>query len=369
MAQKKTGRGWSLLKGIFLLATNLSALMLLGADAAAYVHPEKFWVFAFLGLGFPVLLAVNVFFFFFWMVVRLRYVFIPLLAIVFGWFQLTHAFAWHNPLHENKSGDLKVMSWNVRNFDLYNWNHNKETRSKMFQLIKDEQPDVACFQEFYSSDAGDFQNEKMLMKDFGFTSSYFYKAETLHGTDHWGVAIFSKLPIVNSGVVPFQTHNMNVAIYADVVWKADTIRVYTTHLQSIYLGDKDYQYLETVQDSGDVNLKESKHLYSKIKPAFITRAKQADELKKQMNNCRYPKILCGDFNDTPSGYAYHTLQQNMQDAFLKTNFGIGSTYNGNIPLLRIDYILCDENFTVNSFDKVTDKLSDHFPVMATFSVK
>ena len=31
---------------------------------------------------------------------------------------------------------IKVMSFNVRLFDLYNWTHNEEVKSKIIQFIK-----------------------------------------------------------------------------------------------------------------------------------------------------------------------------------------------------------------------------------------
>ena len=362
------GKGLSFIKGIFLAGSSVFALLLFGAAMANYVHPEKFWVFSFLGLAFPILLLGNLFFVFFWMVVRLRFVIIPLLAIGVGWFPIMHGFAFNNPFKEVITGDLKVMTWNVRNFDLYNWNHNKETRQKMFQLIKDEQPDIACFQEFYSSDAGDFQNEKILAEQCNFPYHYFYKAETLRGTDHWGVAVFSKLPIVKTDFIKFDSHNSNVAIYADVIWKKDTIRVFTTHMQSVYFGDNDYHYLDNLQDSGNVTLKGSGSIFLKLKPAFITRSNQADTLENQIKRSPHPVILCGDFNDTPSGYTYYHLSQNMQDAFLKCGFGMGPTYAGNIPLLRIDYLFVDPDFSVNTYYSRTEELSDHYPVFSTLTI-
>lgn len=363
------GKGLSFIKKIFLLSSFVAALLLVSGGFAGTVHPEKFWLLSFLGLAFPLLLAVNVFFVFFWMVVRLRYSLIPIAAVCFAWFPIVHGFAINNPLKEKTNGDLKVMTWNVRNFDLYNWNHNKETREKMFELIKEEQPDVACFQEFYSSDAGDFQNEKLLVNECGFKYHYFYKAETLRGTDHWGVAVFSKLPIVDTGKIDFGNQNSNVAIYTDVIYKKDTLRVFTTHLQSVYFGNNDYHYLDNLQDSGNVTLKGSGSIFRKLKPAFITRAQQADTLKAVMEKCKHPYLLCGDFNDTPSGYAYHTLSKNMQDAFLKNGFGTGATYAGNIPLLRIDYILLDSHFMANSFYILDESLSDHYAAVSTVSLK
>jgi hypothetical protein len=44
---------------------------------------------------------------------------------------------------------IKVMSFNVRLFDLYNWTHNEEVKSKIIELIKKQKPDIICFQEYF----------------------------------------------------------------------------------------------------------------------------------------------------------------------------------------------------------------------------
>ena len=44
-----------------------------------------------------------------------------------------------------------MISWNVKNFDLYNWSKNLDTREEMMELIKKENADVLCLQEFYTN--------------------------------------------------------------------------------------------------------------------------------------------------------------------------------------------------------------------------
>jgi endonuclease/exonuclease/phosphatase family metal-dependent hydrolase len=45
--------------------------------------------------------------------------------------------------------------------------------------------------------------------------------------------------------------------------------------------------------------------------------------------------------------------------------GMGTTYAGKIPLLRIDYIFADQNLEVATFDIVKDPFSDHYAVIST----
>ena len=44
------------------------------------------------------------------------------------------------------------MSWNVAQFDIMNFKENPGTFNEMISLIKEFQPDIACFQEMVGGD-------------------------------------------------------------------------------------------------------------------------------------------------------------------------------------------------------------------------
>ena len=88
-----------------------------------------------------------------------------------------------------------------------------------------------------------------------------------------------------------------------------------------------------------------------------------------MNQSPYPVIVCGDFNDVPNSYAYTTIGKNLQNGFAEKGFGIGNTYDGISPTLRIDNIFADKKFDVVQFERFKKKLSDHFPIAADLLYK
>ncbi len=90
----------------------------------------------------------------------------------------------------------------------------------------------------------------------------------------------------------------------------------------------------------------------------------ADEIRQSP----YPVMVCGDFNDTPNSYAYFKIRDGLQDAFHSKGFGIGATYAGISPTLRIDYIFLDRRFRVNYFDRIRKELSDDYPILANVSL-
>jgi endonuclease/exonuclease/phosphatase family metal-dependent hydrolase len=80
-------------------------------------------------------------------------------------------------------------------------------------------------------------------------------------------------------------------------------------------------------------------------------------------------VVCGDFNDTPVSYAYRKVRGDMKDAFVESGWGVSNTYNGGLPSLRIDYILCDRKFDVSDYRRDRIYLSDHFPVRCRLSIE
>jgi endonuclease/exonuclease/phosphatase family metal-dependent hydrolase len=54
----------------------------------------------------------------------------------------------------------------------------------------------------------------------------------------------------------------------------------------------------------------------------------------------------------------------MNNAFVEKGRGLGRTFSGISPVLRIDNIFVDETMNVLQYNLVKKKLSDHFPIMA-----
>jgi endonuclease/exonuclease/phosphatase family metal-dependent hydrolase len=83
----------------------------------------------------------------------------------------------------------------------------------------------------------------------------------------------------------------------------------------------------------------------------------------------YPVIICGDFNDPPSSYTYNRISSRLKDAFVEAGSGLGNTYNGIIPLLRIDYILHSPQLNSGQFRVIEENFSDHFPITCQLEIK
>ncbi|MGQ0829935.1 MAG: endonuclease/exonuclease/phosphatase family protein [Bacteroidota bacterium] len=347
-----------------MFCNHLAAVALLTSYLAAEVSPQNFSFIAFFGLFYPILVIINICFVIYWFVQLKKRGIYSLIIILAGWSNLQRFVQFSlSDVPDSTKKSVKVMSYNVKNFDLYNWSHNLETRANIFELIGDEAPDIMCLQEFFSRDSSRLNNLDSLI--------HFQKAKYVHveytthvkRIHHWGIATFSAYPIISKGKVDFGYESNNICIYTDIKMGNDTVRIYNMHLQSIAFSKEDYQYVEDLQNNVETeDIEHSKNIFKRLKLAFIKRAKQADLIEMSIAASPYPVIVCGDFNDTPGSYTYSTIANTLSDAFIESGNGFGKSYIGVFPSFRIDYILYSKSFKAYDFRTIRQELSDHYPV-------
>ncbi|MDB5251093.1 MAG: hypothetical protein JWP27_262 [Flaviaesturariibacter sp.] len=354
-----------------MIVLNVGAAIIFGlACIAPYLHPTKWWIISFLGLGFAGLLGTLLLFIFFWLFARPRYAFISLVAMILGWKSISVFFAFHKSesfAARKQPGALRVVHWNVARFVEWKRNNNEgsQKRLEMMAQIKAQHADILCLEEFFhSTDSTYYDNLDYVRDKMDYPYAYFSWIED--GYKQWvGEAIFSKHPIIDSGITRFPRPGLpETLIYADIVRGPDTFRVYTTHLQSFRFVKEDYDRIEKIKNRDDSLLENSKSIFSKVKTATVIRSHQADIVRAEIDRSPYPFILTGDLNDVPNSYTYFTIRGNLQDVFLKKELGIGRTFNGLSPTLRIDYIFATHEFEALQFNRLSRDLSDHAMLVA-----
>ncbi|MEW6468938.1 MAG: endonuclease/exonuclease/phosphatase family protein [Bacteroidota bacterium] len=367
---EKKARRMTWISRIVLWLNYFAVASLLLSYLAPYVSPADFWPIAFFGLAYPYLLLLNALFVIYWLLRWRIQIILPLIAILIGINRFPSVLNFHFGEEKPGSGSFGVMSWNVRLFDLYNWSKNKETRNKMFSFLRSENPAVLCLQEFFHGEEGYFPTLDTLQQMLAAKNVYYQYTLTLRGYQHFGIATFSSFPMVNKGEIRFETRTNNICIYTDLLVNSDTIRVYNMHLQSIQMGYADYKFVEDLESNKEVDeIEGSKNLLRRLKRAFVRRAPQAEMVAEHIRKCRYPVIVCGDFNDTPFSYTYNTVKGNLNDAFIECGNGFGKTYNGIFPSFRIDYILHSGSLLPSGYYTYSESYSDHFPVSCFFELK
>lgn len=339
------------------------------AILAKYISPYIFWLPAFFGLAFPFLFLLNVFLVIFWLIQFKHTIIFGLIALFIALPTAYRYLQFSSPNTKSSSKTLKVTSYNCMLFDLYNWKKSNESRNNIFNSLNDINPSIICFQEFYTSEGKHTPNNIDTLKHLLHAPYYHLAYTTTHrDEDHWGIATFSKYPIINQGKIVFNTSSNNICIYSDVVINKDTLRIYNTHLQSISFTKEDNKFLDEVvsEKNASAEIEHSTNILRYLKRAFIKRAKQVDMIALHIKSCKHKIIICGDFNDTAASYTYQVLSKNLNDAFVEKGSGFGQTYAGKWPQFRIDYILHDKNLKCTNYIRYEETFTDHYPITAYF---
>jgi len=369
---KKTNGKMSLATKVMVAINLCFVFLLMFSYLSLYISPAKFWPLAFAGFAYPVFLLFNIFFVLFWLVFLKKYFLLSLVIILIGYKQFSTYVKFSGQDRKlSFENSLKVMTYNVRLFDLYNWHSasSKSTRTSIFNLLKSESPDILCLQEYYSGAGKHADFADSICQKVGFKYRY---VELIHKENEglpYGLAIFCKYPIVKTQKLEFANSKVNFCQSCDVTIGKDTIRVVNLHLESIKFGKEDYNFVSEITNTPAANeqlKKGSWSILSKMKSAYVKRAAQIETVAEFIRSSPYQILFCGDFNDTPVSYSYRQISKELDDAFVDAGMGLGQTHTNIIPLLRIDYIFHSKALKAVEYRTIEKDYSDHFPVVARF---
>lgn len=336
----------SLFNKLVLLVNLLSSGLLLLSCLTPYVSVDKVPILSFFSLLVPLLVMANAVFVIYWLFFRKRLALISGITLIIG-FALLGTFI-HIDSGDNTKNpeDLSVLSFNTRYFNRHGWINDSLVASKIPEFIFAQDPDIICLQEFRRADEKRFH-------------SYPHRFVTpWDRTGRTTQAIFSKYPIVGQGSLQFPNTGNN-AIYADIVYKEDTVRVYNVHLQSFYV----------IPSKRLLSPEASERLIRRLASGFVMQEKQAALLREHMEQTTHPKIICVDLNNNQYSKVYRMIKGDMNDSFEEEGGIYGRTYNLKFLPLRIDFILADPELEIRSHQNFDVRLSDHFPLMASFRLQ
>ncbi|MGX7686628.1 endonuclease/exonuclease/phosphatase family protein [Flectobacillus roseus] len=248
------------------------------------------------------------------------------------------------------ANSLKVLSFNSAKFadfpsDFAQWNELDA--------------DIACFQE-YSPNATVEKN---------YSEKAVLLADDLN--EEVGLGLLSKYPIVKKYGRIWNREgqpNINGYIVADIAYKGDTVRVVNVHFWS--MGIRINQAFDALQEGKIASFfRELGDSFGRLKFGFDSRYQQIDEVQEYVAGSRYPVILCGDFNETPFGYAYGKMSLLYKNAFEEVGKGMGFTLNRQPYFVRIDQQFYSHQWQIQSCETVSSVgFSDHFPLVAHYTL-
>ena len=380
---------------------------------AVYVNPAKFSLPLFFGLYFIPLFAINLLLLLAAVLRRSASAWITVVALLPS---LLYTELFFKIGHEEKVDTegirLKIESYNAGMFSSSdNGLSREECRREIGKHFAETLPDIICLQEFFA------ESHTQADTIFGSYPHRHYHMFKARNGKLFGNIILSKFPIAEKGHLSFKG-STNLAIYADIEHYGRTIRVYNNHLESYNVSftalahkaagmlresadlaqesqfrlagkfrkespskenlsteghreesdagketavHKDAAWKETAREELTRDIVET---HEKMRGTFIRRSQQVERIIGHINETPHQTIICGDFNDTPMSYTYHTLAKNRKDTFKEAGKGFGATFVPVWPLLRIDYLLVPEDSQCITHTIHRSGLSDHYPVSA-----
>lgn len=339
-------------KAVFHLLRFLAVLLTLLLFAAAvlswrasFVPPTEGRFWATLALLMPVILVANLAALVVWLVRRAWWVAVmPAAALLFNLGYIASMVRLPD-IGVERGYDLRVASLNVNGFRRLG--KRAFTAREIAHLARREQIDVFCLQEF--------QDDGQVTAD---SIASFFAGRMPYFVRDRGQAVLSRFPIVRHGSVNFPQSN-NGYLWADLDLGRDTVRVISVHLQTSGISSLRRRFRKAHDRDAPVDL-----MLGEVERNSRRRVEQVEQIRALINSTRYPLVLAGDFNDTPSSYTYRRLKGSLHDGFRERGSGYGGTFRYLGGLLRIDYIFYDDPLRAVRYDILQEDVSDHKAVVA-----
>ena len=362
--------------GRFLVLTySILVCVFLATSLMPLLNPASWWFVGFSGLLYPyiflLLLAVTALL----IPARPRLAIAGIVALILSYPNMNKVLAWNRPsvFRETKAdGHLRIMTWNVRRFTPWNKEYFDPRKNNLDDIVEEVRaydPDILCFQEFYTGAAVRRRNLELFRDSLGYPYVAYDRKKEQRDRSNSGTIIFSRYPIAMAYTYRLPQEISTAAespVGADIVTGRDTFRVVNFHMQSFGFLNRDYLDLYRIRNQDEGGLQASRNIFHKMRYAFSKRGQQADLIRKEISRSPYRVVACGDMNDVPNSYAYGIVSKDLKDAFLEKGSGLGKSFISGrsrfltwLPTLRIDYIFTDTAIRVSQFRMVTRKLSDH----------
>lgn len=388
--------------------TLLTLAWLLLAIGCEQVPAAAFWPVVFGALTTPLALLSTALLALYWLRRNWRVALLPVAALVLTWPHVQRGLALHFVFPETQAArpaagrpvplpraplprsrffavhprEIALLSANVRIFNVYAQlrEPNNASSTGLIRWLATSPADVLCLQEFYNEPHGShddkdiFRSEEYLGRSSGRHSFVSVTLTNRLGSE-FGLAIFSRFPIVRRGTISFGKLSQNHAMWADVVRPAartgrgrpDTLRIFNLHLQSMSMADAD---IAAATESRAGLRQKAPNLLRRFRNGAVARSTQIDTVLARVRRSPYPVLLAGDLNDLPYSYPYDQLADRLQNAWATVGLGIGATYHGRLPGLRIDQQFASRQWEVLGCQVHREmKWSDHFPVEGLYRLR
>ncbi len=332
------------MKKIIWLFNLLSVFVTLVVYGLQLIRPSEQSFLLGTTIFLPVFLVLNSFFLLYWLIKIDRKFLLSLIVLLLAISWIRGFIVFNKPKLE--IGDNNVKSLKIASFNAHYFRRKlKEGKAEFFetefkkQFLEKQDVDLLLLQE------GTIRSyNNLIKKEFLYSSVL-----------KWRNSIYTNYPIVNIGKIDWEEEK-NRCVFYDLSIDKDTIRVYNIHLGS-------YKYPKS---SDGLVKRGAKDLFKRLRKVFKTHEEQIDLVVDHIQECPYPVVVCGDFNNLPNAYPYQAITKtlNLKDTFVEAGSGLGATYDFPYFPLRIDYIFVPKEVEVLSHKVIkAENMSDHYPVI------
>lgn len=351
---------FSIIGGILQVVTYGLLLLLLIVYISPLISPEKSAFLSLVGLGAPFIFLLSFLITIYWIIRWERIAIACVAALLIGIGYSARLVQFPVLKRYDSTGQiLKVVSYNAHFFTT---SQHRDVITSTLNCLDTLNAGVICFQEFATSAQDNIPEINRRLSEF--PHRYLHKTKNPSSKIDYYTAIYSKYKIVNRGTVKFGKY-IHSSIYADIIYRNDTIRVFNNHLQSNNVNTSDVKFLS---GEGEPLMTENSifRIFSigkKVAQNSSTRAIQSDSISSVIRRTPYSVIVCGDHNVTPVSYTYNKVRGKLHDAFMERGSWYGYTYKGFFNLLRIDYLFHSNKFETISYSSPNILWSDHKPIV------
>lgn len=335
---------------------------------ASFIPPSVSWIVAMAGLAFPVLWLVNLLLFALILMSKLRQITLILLILLLVTSPMMLKYYSISFSNGKKYYPYSILSYNVLGFSIPGEVSSQFTNmDSIHSFVNNHDFTVACFQEYPMKGAKHAQFYSKMTNDLKLPYKHISQYNPQERGTLFTLLTASEFPIIKQESLEYMSQPF--AIYSDIVFPEDTVRIYNLHLQSIKLtGEKKLLNFHDENITPDNLIQHIKGAILKLRIAFLHRENQTARLIESLGKSPHPVILAGDLNDTPVSYTLAKISKGISDASMFRKNGFFRTYKLSAFPLKIDYLLHDKEIKVFKYTQFYSEISDHLAVSCNFSI-
>lgn len=368
--------------------TFLFCLVFLFSAFSDYVNPQWFVYPSFLGISFGIQIVLMLG----WLVVllclkRWRCVLMVIIALLLTSGPIVrycplHIFGSPSPTrhvtdsngqkHDISIDSIRLITYNTCALGRVHLSKVKE-EIPVIEYVQNSGADIVCMQEYaFTLSKGGHTQEQLrntLSKEYPY-----YDFTPNDQRTAMGIALFTKYPIRKATRVDKRKKDYFSCMYYQLEVKGRRVGLINMHLHTNSIQPADRIFYEEMIDHFEPDSigRIRSGLLRALNKAFRQRADESRQIVQFLNEnhpADMPLIICGDMNDTPISYCYHTIRQELTDTWREAGLGCGTTYNEHRFLFRIDHIFHSSHLKALDIRVRKDiPYSDHYPVEATLQL-